>query len=74
MKELVAPGARPVVHESAESRILRLNLLCTSASLPIPIDRPAIPLAIRQQDKEQKHVDELTSGDIPILRQASSNL
>jgi hypothetical protein len=40
----------------------------------VPIHRPAIPLAIRQQDKEQQHVDELRSGDIPILSQASPNL
>jgi len=41
---------------------------------PPPIHRPAIPLAIRQQDKVQQHVDELRSGDIPILSQASSDL
>jgi hypothetical protein len=29
---------------------------------PPPIHRPAIPLAIRQQDEVQQHVDELRSG------------
>jgi hypothetical protein len=42
--------------------------------LDVPIQRPAIPLAVRQQDKVQQHVDELRSGDIPILSQASPDL
>jgi len=37
-----------------------------SSCLPPPIQRPAIPLAVRQQDKVQQHVDELRFGDIPI--------
>src|ERR1039458_8760229 len=45
-----------------------------SMRFPPPIHRPAIPLAVRQQDKVQKHVDELRSGDIPILSQASPDL
>jgi hypothetical protein len=46
----------------------------SSSRLPVPINRPAIPLAIRKQDKVQQDVDELRSGDIPILSQASPDL
>jgi hypothetical protein len=46
----------------------------SSMCFPQPINRPTIPLAVRQQDKVQQHVDELRSGDIPILSQASPDL
>jgi hypothetical protein len=49
-------------------------LLSLFQLLDAPIHRPAIPLAIRQQDEEQKHVNQLISGDIPILSQANPNL
>src|ERR1035438_8603707 len=53
---------------------LTIDLFRTGTRFPPPLHRPAIPLAIRQQDKVQKHVDELCSGDLPILRQASPDL
>ena len=57
--------------ERVESRIPNRS---SAMRFPPPIHRPSIPLAIRQQDKVQQHVDELRSGDIPILSQASSDL
>ena len=42
--------------------------------IPVPINRPVISVAIRQQDKEQKHIYQLISGERPILCQAGPDL
>ena len=70
---LATPQHRLCFLPERQGHISFRPIFLSSMRFPPPIHRPAIPFAIRQQNKVQQHVDELRSG-IPILRQASPDL